>query len=46
VGRVRTEEAILSAVDHPFLASLYGTLQTGERGVVVVVVCGRARSGR
>ncbi len=31
VGRVRTEEAILSAVDHPFLASLYGTLQTGAR---------------
>jgi hypothetical protein len=29
VGRVRTEEAILSTVDHPFLATLYGTLQTG-----------------
>nr|AML76899.1 putative LOV domain-containing protein [Ettlia oleoabundans] len=28
VGRVRTEEAILSKVDHPFLATLYGTLQT------------------
>jgi PAS domain S-box-containing protein len=28
VGRVRTEEAILSTVDHPFLATLYGTLQT------------------
>ncbi|KAL4448889.1 hypothetical protein ABPG77_007606 [Micractinium sp. CCAP 211/92] len=28
VGRVRTEEAILSSVDHPFLATLYGTLQT------------------
>lgn len=32
VGRVRTEEAILSTVDHPFLATLYGTLQTGARG--------------
>jgi hypothetical protein len=31
VGRVRTEEAILSTVDHPFLATLYGTLQTGAR---------------
>ena len=29
VGRVRTEESILSKVDHPFLATLYGTLQTG-----------------
>ena len=29
VGRVRTEERILSNVDHPFLATLYGTLQTG-----------------
>ncbi|EFN51280.1 hypothetical protein CHLNCDRAFT_141214 [Chlorella variabilis] len=28
VGRVRTEESILSKVDHPFLATLYGTLQT------------------
>ena len=28
---VRTEEAILSCVDHPFLATLYGTLQTGAR---------------
>lgn len=34
VGRVRTEEAILSCVDHPFLASLYGTLQTGALPVV------------
>lgn len=32
VGRVRTEEAILSTVDHPFLATLYGTLQTGACG--------------
>lgn len=32
VGRVRTEEAILSSVDHPFLATLYGTLQTGGAG--------------
>lgn len=32
VGRVRTEEAILSSVDHPFLATLYGTLQTGGPG--------------
>ncbi|GAB4820055.1 hypothetical protein N2152v2_007101 [Parachlorella kessleri] len=28
VGRVRTEERILSTVDHPFLATLYATLQT------------------
>ncbi|KAL4857414.1 Phototropin-1B [Chlorella vulgaris] len=28
VGRVRTEEAILAKVDHPFLATLYGSLQT------------------
>lgn len=28
VGRVRTEERILSSIDHPFLATLYGTLQT------------------
>ena len=38
VGRVRTEEAILSSVDHPFLATLYGTLQTG--------VCVCVRTGR
>ena len=30
---MRTEERILSTVDHPFLATLYGTLQTGERRV-------------
>eukprot|EP00887_Chlorella_sp_A99_P007263 scaffold2.g7263.t1 len=28
VGRVRTEERILSTVDHPFLATLYATMQT------------------
>ena len=26
--RVLTEERILSAVDHPFVANLYGTIQT------------------
>lgn len=26
--RVLTEERILGAVDHPFLARLYGTIQT------------------
>jgi serine/threonine protein kinase len=43
VGRVRTEQAILSRVDHPFLATLYGTLQTGgccARARVFVCVCG------
>ncbi|KAL0045440.1 hypothetical protein WJX82_006704 [Trebouxia sp. C0006] len=29
VGRVLTEEGILNQVDHPFVASLYGTIQTG-----------------
>ena len=28
VMRVLTEERILSAVDHPFVANLYGTIQT------------------
>jgi serine/threonine protein kinase len=28
VGRVRTEERVLGAVDHPFLATCYATLQT------------------
>lgn len=28
VMRVLTEERILGAVDHPFLARLYGTIQT------------------
>ena len=27
---MRTEERILSAVDHPFLATLYATIQTGQ----------------
>ena len=30
VGRVRSEYAVLHAVDHPYLAKLYATLQTGE----------------
>ena len=29
VGRVRTEETILRSVDHPYLAKLYATIQTG-----------------
>lgn len=40
VGRVRTEEAILSTVDHPFLATLYGTLQTGARSWAAAVALG------
>jgi hypothetical protein len=32
VARVLTEEGILSAVDHPFLATLYCTLQVGRLG--------------
>ncbi len=28
VGRVLTEAGILDVVDHPFLATLYGTIQT------------------
>ena len=31
VGRVKTEALILGAVDHPFLATCYAMLQTGER---------------
>lgn len=30
VGRVKTEHTVLQAVDHPFLAKMYATLQTGE----------------
>jgi len=32
VARVLTEEGILSAVDHPFLATLYCTIQVGGGG--------------
>ena len=30
VSRVHTEQKILAALDHPFLATLYATLQTGR----------------
>jgi protein-S-isoprenylcysteine O-methyltransferase Ste14 len=33
VARVLTEEGVLSAVDHPFLATLYCTIQAGARVV-------------
>ena len=35
-GRVRTELTILQALDHPFLVTLYATLQTGAWAVPAV----------
>uniref|UniRef100_A0A126X3J4 non-specific serine/threonine protein kinase n=2 Tax=Chlamydomonadaceae TaxID=3051 RepID=A0A126X3J4_9CHLO len=39
VARVLTEEAILSAVDHPFLATLYCTIQTDTHLHFVMEYC-------
>lgn len=41
VGRVRTEETILRSVDHPYLAKLYATIQTGAPRC-----CGRAKTSQ
>ena len=40
VMRVLTEERILSAVDHPFLANLYGTIQTDTHLHFLMEFCG------
>nr|AML77624.1 putative LOV domain-containing protein [Ignatius tetrasporus] len=39
VPRVLTEESILSAVDHPFLATLYGTIQTDTHLHFIMEYC-------
>lgn len=40
VGRVRTEEKILSTIDHPFLATLYATMQTDTHLHFLLAYCG------
>jgi hypothetical protein len=40
--RVLTEERILGAVDHPFLARLYGTIQTDTHLHFLMQVCIRS----
>ncbi len=39
VARVLTEESILGAVDHPFLATCYATLQTDSHLHFVMQYC-------
>lgn len=38
--RVLAEERILAAVDHPFLANLYGTIQTDTHLHFLMQFCG------
>lgn len=40
IGRVRTEAKILGSIDHPFLATLYATLQTDTHLHFLLEYCG------
>jgi phototropin len=40
IGRVRTEAKILGCIDHPFLATLYATLQTDTHLHFLLEYCG------
>eukprot|EP00873_Tetraselmis_striata_P009108 jgi/Tetstr1/429372/TSEL_019286.t1 len=39
IGRVQTEQAILASVDHPFLATLYCTLDTPSHLHFILQIC-------
>lgn len=39
IGRVQTEQSILACVDHPFLATLYCTLETPSHLHFILQIC-------